>query len=126
MPNVPVRGADGASYSLDYRTSPSGLVPGTIALTTVGDGRREVPTAGTRVQFAAVACVAVTITAEFDNTGVVVIGGSTCIAALATRRGTPLEAGDSMTLEVDNMNRLYIDSTVATDGVTFTYLVVAA
>ncbi len=35
-------------------------------------------------------CKKVTITAETDNTGIVVIGGSTVVAALGTRQGTPL------------------------------------
>ena len=41
------------------------------------------------------------------------------VAALATRRGVPLGAGDSVTFEINNMNLLYLDSLVDGEGVTF-------
>jgi hypothetical protein len=89
------------------------------------DGRKVVTTAGTRVQLAASEAVrGVTILAETDNTGVIVVGGPTVVAALATRQGIPLDAGDSMSFEpheVDDLADIYLDSTVNGDGVTFTY-----
>lgn len=88
----------------------------------VADGRQVVTTAGTSVQFASQACKAVSITAETDNTGVIVVGASTVVAAIATRRGIPLAAGDTAVLGVDNMNRLFMDSTVNGDGVTWLIL----
>ena len=89
----------------------------------VGDGRKTVTTPGTAVALAASTPVKeVTCSAELDNTDVVVVGGSTVIAALATRRGTPLYPGDSITLVVDDLAIVYIDAVVATEGVTFTYL----
>jgi hypothetical protein len=63
----------------------------------------------------------VIITAETDNTGNITVGGSTVVAALATRRGIPLAAGDSVALEIDNLADVFIDSTVNGDGVTFAY-----
>jgi hypothetical protein len=90
--------------------------------TSVADGRAVVTAAGTREQFDALPCRSVAITAETDNTGVVVIGGPTVVAALATRRGTPMSAGDTTIWAVDNMNLLWRDSTVSGDGVTFTVL----
>jgi hypothetical protein len=88
----------------------------------VADGRNVVTTAGTRVQLSAQACKEVVITAETDNTGMIVVGSVTCVAAIATRRGVPLNAGDSATFAVDNVNRLYIDSTVSGEGVTWAIL----
>jgi hypothetical protein len=90
---------------------------------TLGDGRQVVTTAGTRVQLSAasVSCSRVTIIAETDNTDYVVVGAVTVVAALATRRGSPLGPGDSMTLNVNNLNLVYIDSLVSTEGVTFVY-----
>ena len=93
-----------------------------VTHTAVGDGRLTVTTAGTRVQFASQACKKVIITAEIDNTDAVVVGGSTVVGALATRRGAPLFTGSSITVDISNMNLLYLDSVVDTEGVTFVYL----
>lgn len=93
------------------------------ANTTIADGRTTVTTAGTRVALASsTACKQVAITAETDNTGLIVVGGSTCVAALATRRGIPLNPGDTITLDIDNLADIFIDSTVNTDGVTYLYM----
>ena len=93
----------------------------TSANTVVTDGRTVVTTAGTRVALASsTACKEVIITAETDNTGIVVVGAAaTVIAAIATRRGVPLSAGDSVVLQTDNLADLGLDSTVSTDGVTY-------
>ena len=92
-------------------------------ITTIVDGRTVVTTAGTRVALAgSTACSQVILTAETDNTGLVVVGAAaTVVAAIATRRGIPLAAGDSLTLEIDNLADIGLDSTVNGDGVTFVY-----
>ena len=91
--------------------------------TTIGDGRQTVAAAGTAEALAASTTAKVVfITAETDNTGVIAVGGSTVVAALATRRGTPLLAGDSGVLEIDDLADVYIDATVSGEGVTYTYL----
>ena len=109
-------GDGGGSLTVD------GSVSTYSANTTVTDGRKVVTTAGTRVALAAsTACKQVVITAETDNTGYVVVGGSTVVAALATRSGVPLNPGDSVALEIDNLSKVYLDSAVSTDGVTFVY-----
>lgn len=92
--------------------------------TALGDGRKTVAVAGTREQLASsTACKSVLITALRTNTGTVVVGGSTVIAAQATRRGTPLDAGESMVVRVDNLNDIYLDVTVNGEGVVYTYAV---
>jgi hypothetical protein len=89
---------------------------------TVGNGRKVIATAGTAEALAtSTACSSVVITAETDNTGVIVVGASDVIAALATRKGTPLNAGDSIALDIDNLSKIYLDTTVNGDGVTYTY-----
>jgi len=112
-------GADG-SFTL---VSPSNPFPVSVtsAITTVTDGRKVVTTAGTRVALAAsTACKEVVITAETDNTGYVVVGAAaTVIAALATRTGIPLYAGDSVTIQTDNLAAIGLDWAVSGDGVTF-------
>jgi len=97
------------------------ITPEAIA-TSLGDGRQTVSTAGSAVALAGATTIKeVTITAEEDNTGTIVVGGSTVVAALGTRRGAPIEAGDSITLKVDDLAEVYIDTTVNGDGVTYLY-----
>jgi hypothetical protein len=112
-------GADG-SFNATSATNPL-PVSVTSANTTVTDGRKVVTTAGTRVALAAsTACKEVVITAETDNTGIVTVGAAgTVIAALATRTGIPLNAGDSVTIQTDNLADIGLDSAVSGDGVTF-------
>lgn len=98
------------------------------AIQSVTSGRQTVTTAGTAVQLVtttgATIAQVVVVTAETDNTGVITLGGSDVVAALATRKGTPLAAGQSISLDIGDaqidLSKLYIDTTVNTDGVTFT------
>jgi hypothetical protein len=85
-------------------------------------GRQTVTTGGTAVALSTTSnpCIQLEITAETDNTGLVVVGDSTVVAALATRKGTPLNAGDTLTLYSVDLKDVYLDATVNTDGVTFT------
>jgi len=93
------------------------------SITGIGDGRKVVATAGAREALASLTpATIVIITAETDNTSYIVIGGATVVAALATRQGTPLNPGDSITLEVDNLADVYLDAMVNGEGVTYTYL----
>lgn len=89
----------------------------------IGSGRKVVTTAGTRVALASTtAAKYVVITAETDNTGIVVVGSASgVIAALGTREGVPLAAGDSISLQIDDLADIGLDSTVSGDGVTFLY-----
>ncbi len=91
--------------------------------TGIGSNRKVVTTAGTRVALAgSTPAKWVVITAETDNTGVVVAGSAAgVIAALGTREGTPLSAGDHVAFPCDNLADFGLDSTVSGDGVTFTY-----
>lgn len=86
-------------------------------------GRATVTAAGTAEQLTSTStkCIWVTVTAELNNTGVICIGGSSVVAALATRTGTPLEAGDSAYVPIADLSYLYIDATVTGDGVTYDY-----
>ena len=90
--------------------------------TGMGDGRKTVATAGTAEALAgSTAAKTVVITAELDNTGLVVVGGSTVVATLATRRGTPLSAGDTIAMPIDNLADVFLDVTVSGDGVTYSF-----
>ena len=108
----------GGSAALPIHISSGGVVA-----STVGDGRAFVTTPGTAVALAASTAIKeVTVTAETNNTDIIVVGGSTVVAALATRRGIPLYPGDSFTIESDNLAEVYIDAEVGTEGVTYSYL----
>ncbi|MDD4985113.1 MAG: hypothetical protein PHQ43_04895 [Dehalococcoidales bacterium] len=92
-------------------------------ISAIADNRKVVAAAGTAEALAAsTPCKYVVIVAEDDNSGVVVVGGSTVVAASATRRGVPLNAGERIGFPIDDLGKVYIDSTVNGDGVTFMYL----
>lgn len=84
-------------------------------------GRTVVTTAGTAVQLSTsnTRIFSVAIQAETDNTGVIVVGDSSVVAAQATRKGLALNAGDTVTLDVAQLSNIYLDSTVNGDGVTY-------
>lgn len=89
---------------------------------TIGDGRKLVTTAGTRVALGGdVPCRRVHITALVGNTGTVVVGSSTVVASAATRQGVPLMPLSSITLEVKNLNLVYLDSEQNNEGVSYLY-----
>lgn len=92
---------------------------------TIADGRKTVAAAGTAEAISSETLIVdfVIITAETNNTGVIAVGASTVVAAVATRRGTPLEAGDTVSLGGVDLAKVYLDTTVNGDGVTYTYLV---
>jgi hypothetical protein len=95
---------------------------GGVGSSTIGDGRKVIATAGSAEALSTDTDVKeVTITAELDNTDVVVIGSSTVVAALLTRRGTPLFPGDSVSIETDNLNELFVDVMVNGEGITYQY-----
>ena len=89
--------------------------------TNIDDNRKEVAIAGTAETLVAAStvCKYVLIQAELNNTGVIVVGDSTVVAAEATRRGYALDAGDPVIIPINDAQKIYLDTTVNTDGVTF-------
>lgn len=87
------------------------------------DGRTVVTTAGTRVVLATdTPCQWVTVIAATSNTGQINVGDVSVVAATgSTERGVPLLAGDSATLEVHNLNTVWLDSRVSGEAVTYLY-----
>ena len=88
--------------------------------TSITNGRTVTVSANVALALASSTVVKeVIITAELDNTGVVVVGGSGVVSTLATRTGVPLNAGDSVTFQITNLNAISLAAVVATDGVTY-------
>lgn len=94
-------------------SSVSGAASGLVA------GAKTVTTAGTRVQLVAssTACTKIIMTAEDDNTGKIYYGGSTVSSSV----GDYLFPAQKITLEIDDVNKVYIDAETNGDGVKFTY-----
>lgn len=84
--------------------------------TTVYNGKTVVTTSGTRVTLAASTTVkSVTIKALATNTGVIYVGNATVSSA----NGFQLAAGDSVSMDISNLNTIYFDSSVNGEGVTY-------
>lgn len=88
--------------------------------TYIGDDSQVVTTSGTRVQLSTstLPIKYVIITANEANTGTIWVGGQT----IASGRGRPLVPLQSEKIDIDYLSKIYIDSTVSGDGVTFTYV----
>jgi len=88
---------------------------------TIGDGQATVTTAGTRVQLPSVAVSRVRIQAHPDNTGDMVVGGANVIASSSTRRGLALFSSQWAEFSVNDLSKLYIDSTANGDKINYIY-----
>ena len=91
--------------------------------TTIGDGLKNVTSAGTAlaVSSSSIPCRVVRIKAFPENTNTVVVGASTVVATLATRRGLSLSPGEEVEFRIDDVSKLYIDSVVSGEGVSYVY-----
>ena len=86
------------------------------------DGVTTVSSAGTDVVLGGdVACKKIDIQAQTDNTGLIAVGFTGVDATEATGTGVIFYAGDTYSLEMVNLNLIYIDSTVSGEGVRYTY-----
>ena len=101
-----------ASISSNTAAVPTSLTPGGKTITTAGT--REALAGSTAIKF-------VIIVADVTNTGAVVFGDNTVVADLVTRVGLPLFAGDPVSIEIDNLNKIFLDAEVDGEGVKFIY-----
>lgn len=84
--------------------------------TTIYNNVVNVTNAGTRVQFPNQAILSmVTIKAKIGNAGTIYVGNST----VAASNGYQLSPGDSIPVEVANLNLIYIDAANNGDGVSW-------
>ena len=114
-------GVDIGDVTLTAGTSSIGLVGHNK--TGIGHGVETVDAVATAQPIAgSTPAKVVIVQAQTDNTGAIAVGGSGVLATVATGTGVLLYAGDSVTLEVDNLADVYIDATIQDEGVRFTYL----
>jgi hypothetical protein len=86
------------------------------------DGLKVVATAGTDLVLGGdVDCKKIDIQAQTDNTGLIAVGFTGVDAAEAAGTGIILKAGDTYSLEITNLNLIFIDATVSGEGVRYTY-----
>jgi hypothetical protein len=87
----------------------------------IGDGSATVATAGTRVQLSTTSIPSkrILVTASKDNSGDVYVGGET----VATGRGKLLVPLQDVWLDLDNVNKVYVDAETSADKVEYLYVV---
>lgn len=103
---------------INNKTSSGGSTTTDSTPTGFGSGQQLVDTAGTQEQLPDVTCKSVTIKANIANTGNIYVGGS----AVDSATGFVLGAGETMSLDIDNLNRLYIDSAQNNEGISYFYV----
>lgn len=99
--------------------SSSTTAPSAVTYT---DNRKVVTTAGTAVAISASSSIFIDcdFQAEENNTGDIVIGGSTVVAAISTRQGVLLTPGASWRAGIPgDLDAIFIDSEQNGDGITY-------
>ena len=87
-------------------------------LGTLGNGVKTVTSAGTAEALASsTACRSVTIKATAGNTNNIYVGDS----SVDSTNGFVLAAGETVSLEVKNLDLVYIDADTSTEGVSYIY-----
>jgi len=87
-------------------------------------GRKAVTTAGTAEQLTTTttSCYRIDICADLGNTNPVVVGGEDVVAAAGSQKGVVLIPGNApMTILVDDVSKVYVDSQTDGDAVCYTY-----
>lgn len=86
------------------------------APTTILNGQTTVTTAGSRVVLSAsAACKSVTVKAFITNTGIIYVGNS----SVSSSNGFRLSAGDTVSMDISNLNTVNIDSSVNGESVSY-------
>lgn len=89
------------------------------------DGRTTVTTSGTavRITSSSIPIAGVWVGGDEGNGGIVIVGSSTVKGTSGSMRGIMIEpAGNSIFIPVNNLNLLYVDSTISGDEVVWAYL----
>lgn len=87
-----------------------------VAPTTIYNGKKTVTTAGTRVTLASSQAVkSVTIKALSTNTGIIYVGDT----SVASTNGFQLSPGETLSLDIANLNTVNLDASVSGESVTY-------
>lgn len=91
--------------------------------TTVGNGRAVIASAGTAVPLypTTLECKSVIVTALAGNTAPVYLGASSVSSTSGSETGVPLYSDDTITVEINDLNKIYINGTQVGSGVCFAY-----
>lgn len=91
--------------------------------TTIGNGRAVIASSATAVPLYATTleCKSVIVTALSSNTSPVYLGSSSVSASSGSETGVPLYADDTITVEINDLNKIYINGTQVGSGVCFAY-----
>lgn len=92
--------------------------------TAVEHGRKTVSVAGNAEALIATEtpCRNIHITALEQNKDIVVVGSVGVSAGTdATRTGVAIQGGETIVIEIDDVSKVYIDSVVSGEGVSFVY-----
>lgn len=85
----------------------------------MGSGAKNVTVAGTAEPIAtSTATTTITVRALETNTGLIYVGPST----VDSSSGFQLSASETVSIDLDNLNKVWIDADVNGEGVTFIYL----
>jgi len=111
------------AHAQDIWTDGTGEVHIQGFFSTIRDGKRDVRYAGTATVLSdtPITCKRITITARYSNLGIIAAGDTSVSATVLSVRGVTLYAGDSYTVDISNLNKIYLDSTVENEGVSYTY-----
>lgn len=118
-PKVLAHGYDGATW-VEIAVDSNGVVQVNSGATALTAGRKLVAVTNTAIVLGSAACRTIWINALTTNANVVVIGGSGVVFTEASRTGKILYPGDGMTIDIDNLSKLYVNGT-ANDGISFSY-----
>lgn len=92
--------------------------------TIIGSGRTVVSVAGTavKIQNTSQVCREITITALDSNTDAIFVGGSDVLATAGSEKGLLLTPTGSVTIDIDDVSKIYVDARESGDAVTYTYV----
>lgn len=85
------------------------------ASTVIKNGKTTVTTAGTAVRVGSGSIKSVVIKALSTNTGFIYVGTE----AVTSANGFQLKAADSVGLDIDSLDKVWINSSVNAEGVTY-------
>ena len=85
--------------------------------TTIASGENDTVGTSAEVLTTSTACKHVDIMASVANTGIIYVGGN----GVTTATGIALYAGDVYSLDIDNLNDVYVIATVNGENVQYTY-----